>query len=74
MEALRAPALTSLQQVAQALPGASVWDPLPVLCPGTTCQPEQAGKPLYFDGDHLSGHGNRVLLPSFRSHQAAEIR
>lgn len=72
MEALRAPALSSLQQVAQALPGATVWDPLPVLCPGTSCQPEQAGKPLYFDGDHLSGHGNRFLLPSFRQHQAAK--
>lgn len=73
MEALRTPAMTSLKQVAQALPGASVWDPLPVLCPGATCQPEQAGKPLYFDGDHLSGHGNRTLLPSFRSHQATEV-
>lgn len=73
MEALRAPALSSLQQVAQALPGASVWDPLPVLCTGGSCQPGQAGKPLYFDGDHLSGHGNRVLLPSFRSHLAAEV-
>ena len=74
MEALRAPAMSSLLQVAQALPGATVWDPLPVLCPGTTCQPEQAGKPLYFDGDHLSGYGNRVLLPSFRDHQAAQMR
>ena len=73
MEALRAPALSSLQQVAQALPGASVWDPLPALCPGANCQPEQAGKPLFFDGDHLSGHGNRILLPSFRQHQAAGV-
>ena len=23
--------------------------------------------PIYFDGDHLSGHGNRVLYPSFLS-------
>lgn len=22
-------------------------------------------QPLYFDHDHLSGHGNRVLLPDF---------
>ncbi|KRG67406.1 acetylase [Stenotrophomonas terrae] len=71
MEALRAPALSSLQQVAQALPGATVWDPLPVLCPGAECHPDDAGKPLFFDGDHLSGHGNRVLLPSFRTHRAA---
>ncbi|AMJ55441.1 MULTISPECIES: acyltransferase family protein [Stenotrophomonas] len=74
MEALRAPALSSLQQVAQALPGASVWDPLPVLCPGPECLPDDGGKPLFFDGDHLSGHGNRMLLPSFRAHQTTLSR
>ena len=67
-EAMRAPVLDSLERVAAALPGASVWDPLPVLCPGAVCQPDVAGRPLYFDGDHLSGYGNRVLLPSFRAH------
>lgn len=67
-EAMRAPVLHSLEQVAAALPGASVWDPLPVLCPGAACHPDAAGRPLYFDGDHLSGYGNRVLLPSFREH------
>jgi len=66
MEALRAPVLASLQQVADALPGAQVWDPLPTLCPGPVCAPDHEGKPLYFDGDHLSGHGNRVLLPAFQ--------
>jgi len=70
MQALRAPAMASLRQVAQALPGSSVWDPLPVLCPGQTCRPDADGKPLYFDGDHLSGYGNRVLLPAFRAQQA----
>jgi hypothetical protein len=68
VEAMRTPALDSLRQIAAALPGASVWDPLPTLCPGTVCQPDADGKPLYFDGDHLSGYGNRVLLPEFREH------
>jgi len=67
-EAMRAPVLDSLRQVAAALPGASVWDPLPTLCPGEVCQPDAGGRPLYFDGDHLSGYGNRVLLPVFRDH------
>lgn len=65
-EAMRAPVLESLRRIAAALPGASVWDPLPLLCPGTVCQPDEDGRPLYFDGDHLSGYGNRVLLASFR--------
>ncbi|MGH8087468.1 MAG: SGNH hydrolase domain-containing protein, partial [Stenotrophomonas sp.] len=68
VEAIRTPALDSLLRIAAALPGASVWDPLPTLCPGTVCQPDADGKPLYFDGDHLSGYGNRVLLPAFREH------
>ncbi|MCL7713618.1 acyltransferase family protein [Stenotrophomonas mori] len=71
MDALREPALSALQEIAAALPGASLWDPLPVLCPGSTCLPDDDGKPLYFDGDHLSGYGNRVLLPSFRDHLMA---
>jgi len=71
MEALREPALSSLRKIAAALPGASVWDPLPILCPGSTCLPDEGGKPLYFDGDHISGYGNRVLLPSFREHLMA---
>ena len=74
MEELRAPALSDLQEVAAALPGVSIWDPLPMLCPGQVCLPTEAGKPLYFDGDHLSGHGNRVLLPSFREHLLAIAR
>lgn len=72
VEAMRAPVLDSLRQVAAALPGASVWDPLPTLCPGEVCQPDEDGRPLYFDADHLSGYGNRVLLPDFRSHLQAE--
>ena len=72
IERLRAPALAGLQQVAAALPGASVWDPLPELCPGANCLPDRQGHPLYFDGDHLSGYTNRLLLPGFRAHLGAD--
>lgn len=68
IEALRTPVLQSLQQVAANLPGASVWDPLSILCPAAQCLPGQQGRPLYFDADHLSGYGNRVLLPAFQQH------
>ncbi|WP_261996971.1 acyltransferase family protein [Stenotrophomonas sp. Ste96] len=67
IEQLRAPVLAVLQQVADALPGASIWDPMPLLCPGEQCLPTREGKPLFFDGDHLSGYGNRLLLPDFQA-------
>jgi len=67
VEAYRAPALQALQQIAARLPGAAVWDPLPALCTAQRCNAFDDGRPLYFDGDHLSGHGNRVLLPSLQA-------
>lgn len=73
LEEYRAPALAGLRRVAEQLPGASVWDPFPLLCPDATCTAMDAtdgGRPLFFDGDHLSGHGNRKLLPSFMGHVA----
>ncbi|QSX75685.1 acyltransferase [Lysobacter arenosi] len=65
IEALRAPVLASYGRIAAQLGGVSVWDPLPVLCPGKVCHVSDHGRPLFFDGDHLSGHGNQVLVPSF---------
>ena len=68
MLAYRAPALEGLQELVARLPGASLWDPFPLLCPGSRCEPLQQGRPLFFDADHLSGHGNRVLLEHFQAH------
>lgn len=53
------------------LPHASVWDPLPSLCDATSCAAMRNGRPLFFDADHLSGYGNRVLLPGFSAHLRA---
>ena len=58
--------LTSMRELAAANPAINIWDPFPVLCPGETCSAVVDGKPLFFDGDHLSAHGNRVLYPGFR--------
>lgn len=68
MEALQAPALAAFAALQQGLPHSSVWDPLPVLCPGPVCSTQRDGRPLLFDGDHLSGHANALLLPDFAHH------
>ena len=71
IEALREPVLASYRHIASRLPGVGVWDPMPVLCPGATCSVSEQGRPLFFDGDHLSGHGNQVLVPSFLGYLAS---
>ena len=66
LERLRAPQMQLLQELSAEYPALRVWDPLPLLCPGVTCWAyDQNAKPLYFDSNHLSGHGNRVLEPDF---------
>jgi len=63
----RQPVMDSLAKLARAHPGLVVWDPLPLLCPKESCTALDGKLPLFFDGDHLSAHGNRVLYPSFLS-------
>ena len=67
LETYRSPVLASFARLAAHNPSISVWDPFPLLCPAdaTHCDPYRNGKPLYFDGDHLSGYGNRFLFPHF---------
>jgi peptidoglycan/LPS O-acetylase OafA/YrhL len=78
-EHLRAPMLGSIHSLAGQVPGSYVWDPFPVLCPADgECNGFLDGKPLFFDGDHLSGFANHLLLPSFiqatRQLQPAAVR
>ncbi len=62
----RQPVLDSIAILQINHPDLLVWDPFPALCPGVTCSTfDNAHRPLYFDGDHLSAHGNRVIFPSF---------
>jgi peptidoglycan/LPS O-acetylase OafA/YrhL len=68
MAALQAPALEAFAQLQAGLGHSSVWNPLDVLCPGSVCSTHLDGRPLLFDGDHLSGHGNALLLPHFAEH------
>ena len=71
IEAMRLPVLESFARIGAALDTVSVWDPLPTLCPASRCRAESGSRPLFFDGDHLSGYANRLLAPEFAAHLAA---
>ncbi|AXR05999.1 acyltransferase family protein [Salinimonas sediminis] len=66
MESFREPVMQNLDTVQQHIAQLTVWDPLPALCNKTRCPVYDNNTPLYFDADHLSAHGNRVLYPSFK--------
>lgn len=72
MVALREPVLSAMQAMASQN-SAKIWDPFVTLCPpGPMCSATRDGRPLFFDGDHLSGYANEILLDSFnRSVQLA---
>lgn len=65
IEQLRAKQMALLDHLTHQYPTLRVWDPLPLLCPNATCSAYDDGNPLFRDGDHLSGYGNRLLAPSF---------
>lgn len=67
LEMLRAPQMELLAELGTRYPSLHVWDPLPLLCGAQTCSAMDGDQPLFFDNDHLSGHGNRVALPDFRT-------
>jgi peptidoglycan/LPS O-acetylase OafA/YrhL len=68
MAAMREPVLQAYGMLMQQVDGTAVWDPLDVLCPGPVCSTHMNGRPMVFDGDHLSGYGNALLLPHFTAH------
>ncbi|RCW74671.1 hypothetical protein DES41_102995 [Pseudorhodoferax soli] len=65
LEQRRRPVMNALAELKTLHPELAVWDPFPVLCPETVCSAFDGPLPMFLDGDHLSGHGNRVLFPSF---------
>jgi hypothetical protein len=71
IESYRAPVLQAFAAIAASVPGVSVWDPMPILCPGAVCSASRDGQPLFFDGDHLSAYANNLLLPDFMQFTAA---
>ncbi|ATQ68305.1 MULTISPECIES: acyltransferase family protein [Methylosinus] len=61
-EAHRRPAMEMLASLKAEFPRIEIFDPLPVLCEAQECALRRDGKPLFFDGDHISGFANLVLL------------
>lgn len=53
------------QDAAHAKCGIKILNPLPYLCSNNRCQGTKNGRPLYFDDDHLSEYGNKLLVPMF---------
>ena len=66
LEKYREPATKAIGSLVAASSAVYVWDPFPVLCPGPQCDALVNGRPLFFDADHISALGNKVLFPSFR--------
>lgn len=66
LERVRQPVVNSMHALAQAFPNVSVWDPFSLLCPDATCRAHRDGRPLFFDGDHLSAYGNAWIYPDFK--------
>lgn len=72
-ERLRQPMFDALTVIVRGAKMASVFDPFPLLCPqGSACSGYRDGKPLFFDGDHVSGYGNRLLSPAFEAAMVGE--
>jgi hypothetical protein len=42
-----------------------ILDPLPYLCWDGVCHGSKEGRPLYYDDNHLSEFGNKLLVPMF---------
>ena len=61
---IRAPVMASLRELERSH-GVHVWDPFPTLCPGPKCSALHGNRPVFFDTDHLSGYGGRLLVDSF---------
>ena len=66
LEALRKPIVDNMRQLGELFPNVQVCDAFPVLCPSEVCLTQKDGRPLFFDGDHLSAYGNSVVYPAFK--------
>ncbi len=60
------------QDAARDQCGARILDPLPYLCEDGMCHGSRDGRPLYFDDDHMSEYGNKLLVPMFAEVFGAE--
>ncbi|WP_276526419.1 SGNH hydrolase domain-containing protein, partial [Serratia marcescens] len=47
--------------------GVKILDPLPYLCRDGKCAGTHNGRHIYFDDNHLSEYGNKLLVPMFKT-------
>lgn len=59
------------QDAAAAQCGVKILDPLPYLCRDGRCWGSKDGRPIYYDDNHLSEYGNKLLVPMFKEVFAA---
>lgn len=62
----RRPIVEEIKEISHQYKNVKYWDPVPLLCNGSTCAGRINNHPVYFDSDHLSSYGNMVLLENFR--------
>ena len=66
LESLREPILTEMRGVSG--PNVFIFDVFSILCPEAFCRPiAPNGRPLFFDGDHMSRYANEVIYPDFKA-------
>jgi peptidoglycan/LPS O-acetylase OafA/YrhL len=61
----RQPVLAFADALKARVNGFSIWDPFPALCPGEVCSMWRDGRPLFFDGDHVTYLANTLLADDF---------
>lgn len=54
-----------MQDMAAEQCGVKILNPLPYLCDDQYCYGSMNGHSLYFDDDHLSEYGGKLLIPMF---------
>lgn len=65
MKTHNAPFDQALEKLQRTYPAVRIWNVFDTLCPTESCSPYLNGRPLFFDGDHLSGYANQLLYPGF---------
>jgi peptidoglycan/LPS O-acetylase OafA/YrhL len=66
LEDHRQSTMQAISKLKTEFPDVFIYDAFSRLCPGDQCSSWDDEGPLFFDGDHLTGHGNEILYPSFR--------
>ncbi len=72
LESYRSPVTAFAERLHARFAGLSIWDSLPYLCGEKACSMWHEGKPLYYDGDHVSAYANKLLYRPFRAEMARQ--